>query len=349
MNSQIFPGVIAILIGAALSFLLFVPFVAVQYRRRGRLTLGQLAIWAGFLVYAIALWTYTLLPLPTSADDLVCVSAQLHPLQFLTDIHEYPAATPGQLARNPALMQVALNIALFAPLGFFLRLIWRRGVIVSTAVGFAISLLIELTQLTGVWGLYPCAYRLFDVDDLIANTLGALIGGLLSLVLRPALSRAQADPVRALPVTRRRRALGMICDALVVWLAGGVITTAANAIELYVLDRDATAIPDSIATAVPLIGLGVVTLITGRTLGDMSVRIRWDGGIHPAWLRNLVRYAAGIGGWQVLLAYASGLDALFVVASLIALLSTPTGRGLAGIASRGRPVDALTRREIRPK
>src|SRR5690606_10159481 len=108
VSSQIFPGVIAIVCGAALSFLLFVPFVARQYRRRGRLTLGQVAVWVGFLVYAVALWTYTLLPLPTSVDDLVCAGPQLHPLQFLTDIQDYPASTPGQLARNPALMQVAL-------------------------------------------------------------------------------------------------------------------------------------------------------------------------------------------------------------------------------------------------
>jgi glycopeptide antibiotics resistance protein len=341
MNSQIFPGVIAVLCGAVLGVLLFVPFVAVQYRRRGRLTLRQLALWAGFLVYGIALWTYTLLPLPASADDLICVSAQLQPLQFLADIQSYPASTPGQLARNPALMQVALNIALFAPLGFFLRLIWRRGLVVATAVGFGISLLIEFTQLTGVWGLYPCAYRLFDVDDLIANTFGALLGGVLSLALRPALSRTPADPDRPLPVTRRRRALGMLCDVLLMWLAGGVIATAMNVIEMYVLHRERTALPESMATWIPLVCFGVVTLVTGRTLGDMSVRIRWDDGIRPAWLRNIIRYAAGIGGWQVLLTYAGGLDVLWVIASLIALISTPTARGLAGLASRGRPVDAL--------
>jgi hypothetical protein len=125
------------------------------------------------------------------------------------------------------------------------------------------------------------------------------------------------------------------------WLAGGVIATAMNVIEMYVLHRERTALPESMATWIPLVCFGVVTLVTGRTLGDMSVRIRWDDGIRPAWLRNIIRYAAGIGGWQVLLTYAGGLDVLWVIASLIALISTPTARGLAGLASRGRPVDAL--------
>ena len=31
-------------------------------------------------------------------------------------------------------------------------------------------------QLTGVMGVFPCSYRLFDVDDLIWNTSGAVIG-----------------------------------------------------------------------------------------------------------------------------------------------------------------------------
>ena len=43
-------------------------------------------------------------------------------------------------------------------------------------IGFLASLLIEVTQLTGIFGLYPCAYRFFEVDDLITNTTGTLLG-----------------------------------------------------------------------------------------------------------------------------------------------------------------------------
>lgn len=41
--------------------------------------------------------------------------------------------------------------------------------------GFAVSLFIESSQLSGFWGLYPCAYRQFDVNDLMTNTLGAMV------------------------------------------------------------------------------------------------------------------------------------------------------------------------------
>ena len=36
-----------------------------------------------------------------------------------------------------------------------------------------------LLQFTGLWGFADCPYRLFDVDDLYFNTLGAGVGWLL--------------------------------------------------------------------------------------------------------------------------------------------------------------------------
>ena len=49
--------------------------------------------------------------------------------------------------------------------------------------GAGLSLGVELTQLTGLWGLYPCAYRQFDVDDLILNVAGVMLGFLVTRAL----------------------------------------------------------------------------------------------------------------------------------------------------------------------
>lgn len=63
-----------------------------------------------------------------------------------------------------------LNVLLFVPLGFLLPCGWRgfdrAGR--SLAFGFCLSLAIELSQLLN--------FRVTDVDDLIANTLGMLVG-----------------------------------------------------------------------------------------------------------------------------------------------------------------------------
>src|SRR5699024_11674021 len=50
-------------------------------------------------------------------------------------------------------------------------------------LGFLLSLFYEITQLTGVYGIYNCPYRLFYVDDLILNGTGALVGFLLEPTL----------------------------------------------------------------------------------------------------------------------------------------------------------------------
>ena len=70
------------------------------------------------------------------------------------------------------------NIILFLPLGFILPSIWKnmRNPIKSTFLGFCFSLLIELCQLFN--------YRVTDINDLIYNTIGTLIGYLIWKISR---------------------------------------------------------------------------------------------------------------------------------------------------------------------
>lgn len=67
-----------------------------------------------------------------------------------------------------------LNIILFIPLGFLLPIIWKtfRPLKKVIAVGLGLSVLIELLQLFN--------FRLTDIDDLITNTVGTLIGFLMA-------------------------------------------------------------------------------------------------------------------------------------------------------------------------
>ena len=72
-----------------------------------------------------------------------------------------------------AIIPYLLNILLFVPLGFLAPLIWKKmNRAVSVAVlSFSFSLLIELSQLLN--------NRRPDIDDLILNTLGGILGFLL--------------------------------------------------------------------------------------------------------------------------------------------------------------------------
>lgn len=339
-------GLSAVALGLLAGFVLFVPLVAISYRRRGGLTFGRFLLWTALLVYFMALWTYTLLPLPDPAS-LVCAATNTDLLAFADEVGVALDRSGGDL-RDPAIRQLLLNVLLFVPLGVFVRVLGGRGVVVALFVGFGVSGLIELTQLTGVWGLYPCAYRVFDVDDLMTNTLGAVLGSLLSLLVprrhRGMARRADADLPR--PVTRARRLLAMLCDvvgaALVSLFAGVLFQSALLMLGAVAEMRDGGA-AGVVAGVTPIAVWLIVVLVTGRTVGDLAVQLRFEGGELPVALARFLRFAGGIGAYLVLFALPGAWDFvgwLFALVSVIFVFVTPDGRGLPGLLSQQRLVDA---------
>lgn len=68
------------------------------------------------------------------------------------------------------LKNAVLNVLLFVPLGFFLPVLWKKyGKFRSTlCFGLAATVLIELLQIL--------TYRATDINDILTNTLGTVIG-----------------------------------------------------------------------------------------------------------------------------------------------------------------------------
>lgn len=68
------------------------------------------------------------------------------------------------------IINTVLNIFLFMPMGFLLPSIWQeyRSIKKIAFIGFAMSTIIEISQIF--------TFRATDVDDLITNTLGAVLG-----------------------------------------------------------------------------------------------------------------------------------------------------------------------------
>lgn len=83
-----------------------------------------------------------------------------------------------------------LNILLFVPFGLFAVLLWpgRGHAVLTVCWGFLFSLAIECSQLFN--------NRFTDIDDLSANTLGALVGVLLALGLRLLFGRGRHTQAR---------------------------------------------------------------------------------------------------------------------------------------------------------
>ncbi len=83
------------------------------------------------------------------------------------------------------IVEVLGNIGMFIPIGFALPMLWKRyeKLWVTALTCLAASLFIELVQL-----ITPL--RATDVDDLIMNTLGGIIGYLIYLLIRRLSKRA---------------------------------------------------------------------------------------------------------------------------------------------------------------
>lgn len=344
---RITPGIIAIVIGAIVAVLLFVPFVAASYRLRGGMTLGRTIGWVALLVSFLAIWTYTILPAPVITDNYRCSTPNL---DLLTDIRDILLIQQSgtSLIANAALQVVVLNIIFFMPLGFLVRYLFGWGVARAALSGLVVSLAVETTQLTGIWGLYPCSYRLFSVTDLTHNTLGAVIGSLIALALlrrRQALAPSVAEPR---PVTIGRRLLGMLSDVLVFALVSLIAGLVVSLLRILVIAPGSPAVTDPLETAIGLaIGLAVYlvpVLVTGTTIGESAVLVRSTGGWKPTVLARLVRAALGLGGVIVLSelipVVGDVLSLALVVAIIVTLVIDRERQGLAARAAGQRVVDA---------
>lgn len=80
-------------------------------------------------------------------------------------------------------IEFAANVAMFVPIGlFFVLLLGRRQWWLAIALGVLLTVGIELAQ-------QNIANRVSDPRDLVANSLGAILGTLLALVLTAAKAR----------------------------------------------------------------------------------------------------------------------------------------------------------------
>ena len=205
------------------SLVLTLPILAWLYHRDGRLRFGSVASTYLAVLYVLGLGCFTLWPLPSGDAGpgiTYGIPWQLDPLAFVGDFVREGVST---------LPQIAFNVVLFMPLGFIAGRLLRWGFWRSVVVGLLASLAIEAAQGTGLFGVYPYAYRTADVDDLIYNTSGAALGwgcaALLARVLPPGALAEEGEVTHEPGFVRRCVALWLdtLLVTLVSLMAGGAL------------------------------------------------------------------------------------------------------------------------------
>lgn len=169
------------------SFLFTLPFILHEYHKYGSISFFKSLIIYLFIYYIICAYFLVILPLPKISEvkNLTTPMMQLIPFSFVIDFIKHSSL----VITNPNTYIIALkesyfyvpifNIFLTIPFGMFLRYYFKCSLKRTIKYTFLLSLFFELTQLTGLYFIYPRGYRLFDLDDLILNTLGGIVGYLL--------------------------------------------------------------------------------------------------------------------------------------------------------------------------
>lgn len=187
---------IAFFITIILSFVLFIPWLIYTYRKYSYLSMSKTIIMFSFIFYFLSALCLVLLPFPSTRDTCSLqspdtVHTNLRLFQFVEDILKDSGVVLSNpstwlaITKQQAFYQAFFNFLLLIPFGVYLRYFlqerryWKRAFIIS----FLLTLFYEITQRTGIYGIFNCAYRIFDVDDLLLNSVGALLGFFLAPIV----------------------------------------------------------------------------------------------------------------------------------------------------------------------
>ena len=290
----------AVFIFPPLALAFTIPYLIYNYKKYG--SIWSLRIWIiySFILYLLCTYCLVILPLPSpeKAATLNTHQMQLLPFNFIFDILKYAKiqpANPGSyltLISNPAFFATLFNIFMTLPFGFYLKYYFENNFKQVAIKSFLLSLFFELTQLSGLYFIYSGNYRLFDIDDLITNTLGGILGfGLATILAKYLPTRKQIDEKsleRSDKISLLRRLVAMGFD----FMFGGIFTIFLGGIILNFMHLKS----NFITVQIPLIFYLTVSTIflQGRTIGFFMTNLKVESnhrvGLMRTYLRYLLRY-----------------------------------------------------------
>ena len=285
MNSYIFPIKVAVLTFPFLAMVIAAPFLIYYYRKYGQLGKLRSVILYSFVFYLLCAYYLVILPLP-SIGSVAQMTGPRYELHLFQSWHNFMNQTVLQL-NNPSTYLAAMkqsvflepvfNIFLLFPFGVYCRYYFKFSLGKTILASFCLSLFFELTQLSGLYFIYPRPYRLFDVNDLLHNTVGGLLGfacAPLFTFFLPTRSELDSESlVKGQTVSLLRRFVAMMID----WFVIGILSTLLSFLSSFL----PTAVYDlfnysfvGFTLEVILYFMIFMYLWNGQTVGEKIVRIQ---------------------------------------------------------------------------
>ena len=231
---------IALITFPFIAFLITLPYVLKEYHKYGSVYWYRALIIYSFILYLLTAYFLVILPLPSREEvmALTTPTTQLIPFNFITDFINNSGFVLNDFStyitalKSSQFIVPVFNIILTIPFGAYLHYYFKFSFKRTVLWSFLLSLFFELTQVTGLYFIYPRGYRLFDVDDLILNTFGGLVGYFVgSLLLKFLPDREEIDDTaKALgrKVSIIRRSLAYCLDWFIATIIFVIINTIFN-------------------------------------------------------------------------------------------------------------------------
>ena len=226
-----------------LSFLIFpviacfitMPYVIWMYRKYGSINFTKAIIVYSFILYLECCFFLVNLPLPKidSVHTRYIDMMNLQPFKFVLDfMKESPLrildkTTYVRALKHGTFYVPAFNVLMLIPFGIYLRYYFKCSLKKTIALTALLSLIFELIQLSGLFFIYSGPYRLCDIDDIIQNTLGGIIGyyigGIVSLILPKREKLDEAALKKGKEVPGLRRMLAFLIDIFIINIVNAIL------------------------------------------------------------------------------------------------------------------------------
>lgn len=226
MNKLMVAVYAALLLCPFFAIAITAPFVYYQYTKTKIINVTRCVWFYLMICFLLGAYFMTMLPFPSMEIVAGLQTAWVQPIPFYC-IYDF-FANSGIIISDwktvfPALgsnisLGVIFNIIMLFPTGYFIKRLYDMRMKKLILIAFSISLLFELTQLSGLFFIYPRPYRIFDVDDLIQNTGGAVLGAYFAnIAYRYDKKRKHIKIRKGGEVSFRRRLTADFIDQLIVY------------------------------------------------------------------------------------------------------------------------------------
>jgi glycopeptide antibiotics resistance protein len=276
MSSYITIILYTIILFPFIALIITLPFMIINYHKYGSVSFFRTLIVYTFILYLLCALFLVIFPLPSKEYvlSLNIPRTQLIPFHFIVDFFQKSGFVYNDFntylssLKTSLFYQPLFNILLTIPFGVYLRYYYKFSKTKTIIYTFLLSLFFEITQLTGLYWIYPRNYRIFDVDDIMFNTLGGYLGFLIGgTITKPLPSREEIDVnsyIKGMKVSYIRRFISYMLDIFILLILLIILYLIFNSfIKAYIIST-------------LLLFIGIPFIFKGQTIGKMITSIKVD-------------------------------------------------------------------------